>query len=82
MKILAYILNVAFIIFLFISVFSETKPSGRDIFLLCIFFLFATINVTALFLSSNGKNILSLFLERKRLEQEQKLNAIKEHMGK
>ena len=62
--------------------FVQNKPGGLDVFLFCIFFLFAVINVTALFLPSKGKNTLSLFLERRRLEQEQKLNAIKDHMGK
>jgi len=46
------------------------------------FFALPVVNLFALAASAKGRDYFSLFFERKRLEQEQKIIALKKSMGK
>jgi len=78
MKTFAMLANIAFII-LVASLFlgGSGNSSGRDIFLLAIFLALPIVNLTALWMSREHRNIVSLFFERKRLEQEIKIAELR-----
>jgi hypothetical protein len=71
MKIFATLANIAFIILVAsLFLYQNGSSSGRDIFLYIVFLALPIINIVALWISSEHRNVVSLFFERKRLEQE------------
>ncbi len=82
MKILAYLGNIAFIVFLIITAVTQDHLGGKMIMLLFIFLALPVVSLLALASPGNGKDFFSLYFERKRLEQEQQILAIKKNMGK
>lgn len=81
MKILAYLGNVAFFIYLVVAAFNQDHFNGEKVMVYALFFAFPVINLIAI-AGSGGRGFLSLYFERKRLEQEQKIFALKKSMGK
>lgn len=83
MKIAAYLANVAFIIFLTcLWAMSNAPTTGKDILIWFLFFLYAVANILALWLASEHRGFLSLYFERKRLEQEIKIDQLRKQAGK
>ncbi len=82
MKTLAYILNAVFIIFVCIEFLTDFRHDGYGISFFIALILFSTVNVLSIMSHSDGRGIVSLFFERKRLEQEQKLENLKKNMGR
>lgn len=83
MKIFAYLCNVSFIIFLVVVAFTEkSSPDGKGLMIFTVFLALPVVNLIALATSGNGRDFLSLYFEVKRLEQEQKIIAIKKSMRK
>ena len=83
MKIVASLANVAFIIFLIcLWAMSNDPTTGKDVLIWLIFFLYAVVNILALWLASKHRGFLSLYFERKRLEQEIKIDQLRKQAGK
>lgn len=82
MKLLAYVANVAFLIFSFAIFFMSEHLEGMMIMMLMLFFALPVVNLIALAASGNGSDFFSLYFERKRLEQEQKIISLKKSMGR
>lgn len=75
--------NFGFIVFLFILFFrSNNQPSEKDILIFIIFLELPILNLTAFWMASNSRDIFSLFIERKRLEQEKKIADLRKSLDK
>jgi len=83
MKTLAYVLNAAFIIFICLAFFNEDiRYNWNGILFFIALLLFSAVNIYSIMYHSDERGIISLFFERKRLEQEQKLENLKKNMGR
>jgi hypothetical protein len=82
MKIFAYLANIAFFATVLFLFFFQGRLDGKEALIFGLLFAFPVVNILALAASAKGRDFFSLFLERKRLEQEQKLHALKKSMGK
>lgn len=83
MKKFVIIINFAFIAFIFILFFgSNSRPSEKDVLIFILFLAFPILNLIAFWRTSNSRDILSLFIERKRLEQEKKIADLRKSLGK
>jgi len=82
MKIFAMLSDIAFII-LVASLFLGNigTSNGKDIVLLAIFFALPIVNLAALWMSRERRNVVSLFFERKKLEQEIKIAELRKKVG-
>ena len=76
MKILAALANCGWLVFVVIT-FVKEPPSGSDVWLL-ILLIFATVflNLAGLFWRGGTHNWLSLFLQRKALEEKKKMETL------
>lgn len=74
---MAYISNIIFIIWVFYEALTITNFSEKDTIYLALFIIFPAINVIALSTKNNARDFLALFLERKKLEQEQKIQELR-----
>lgn len=82
MRILAYLGNIAFIIFLLVRATNQDHLDGKVIGILLLFLTLPVVNLFVIVTSGNERNIFSLYCERKKLEQEQKIVALKKSMGR
>ena len=82
MKILAYVGNISFAVAMLVALLSEDTLDGKQILIFVLFFALPVVNLFALAASAKGRDFFSLYFEHKRLEQEQKIIALKKSMGK
>ena len=78
---IAYISNIIFIIWVFYEAFTITSFSEKDTIYMALFIIFSAINIIALSTRNNARDFLALFLERKKLEQEQKIQELKKGLN-
>jgi len=74
-------LGLAFLAFVFFYA-RIWKESTGDLIAFVLVLILLIVNLVALFSKRDRKDFLSLFWERKRLEQEKKIRELKKEMGK
>ena len=78
MRILAVLANVAWLVFIVVTMLKD-RPSGSDVWGLLAAISTLLLNIVLLTLRSTTPNWLSLFLQRRALEEQQKISALKEN---
>jgi uncharacterized membrane protein len=79
MKIIAVVLNLILILVIVIALINHGKvPDGKEILLAILFLIAPTCSLIAL-LGSKDNTWLSLYLRRKALEEEQKIQELNKH---
>ena len=84
MNSLAIFGNCAALVFLAFVFFQAHvwKEGARDLIAFVLIFIVPIVNLIALYAKGDRKDFISLFWERKRLEQEKKILELKKEMGK
>ena len=82
MKRIAYLANVAFLVAVLVLFVNHGALDAKDALIFVLLFAMPLVNVVALAASAKGRDFFSLFFERKRLEEEEKVNALKKKLGK
>lgn len=76
---IAVILNIALLCLLVYLLATKGKPSEDEILLVVLLFSAPAVSIVALYrnVHSNTMGLFSLFLERKRLEEQQRIEQLK-----
>ena len=80
MKILAYLSNLAFGIFVVVSMADADRLSGKDALVFVLFFAFVAINIFTL--ARSERDFLSAYFQRKKLEEEKRILELKRNIEK
>lgn len=82
MKVLAYCANGALLLLAIYVVLSGGIRDGKDAVWFVALVLFPILNIYALASGAAGTDLLSLIIERRRLEQQQKIADLKKALRK
>lgn len=78
MKTIAILVNVVACTFMLLSVLVNGKPSSvADYFFLAVAFCFFALNIVALWRTTGYRDVISLYIERKKIEQEIKIAELR-----
>lgn len=80
MKALAYIANVAFLAAVVIVSYVNLPADPLVVFIVVLVALLPVLNLAMLFRLDRGGDIISLYFQRKRLEQEKKIYDLRNSM--
>jgi hypothetical protein len=78
MKILAYLGNVALLTWIITATSDSTLMSGKEILIAALFLAVPLINIIVLAKSGKEQDFLSLYFERKRLEQKKMIDTLQD----
>lgn len=81
LAIIGNFVGLAFLAFVFFEARVWKEGTG-DLIAFVLVLVLLIVNLVALFSKRDRKDFLSLFWERKRLEQEKKIRELKKEMGK
>ena len=79
MRIIATLANFGFIGVLCFELAQNGLPKGGELWIVLFVVAAPVFNLIALFSSRDGKGWLTLFLKRKALEEQRKIDEIKKH---
>jgi hypothetical protein len=79
MRILAILSNCGLLGFACFQLAKRGLPSGGEVPLVLLLFAAPILNFITLILSRDGKGWLTLYLKRKALEEQRKIDQIKKH---
>lgn len=82
MKVFAIILNVGVLVFVAFMCIYEGVPEGDEIILLIPLFGIPLVNLWVIGFRRKGDSWLGLYLKRKALEEQEKIEALSEDKGK
>jgi hypothetical protein len=83
MKLITIFSNIAFIIFILSLSTSEVgRWNGREVAIFAVFILLPIVNLLTLCRSSEVRSLIALYMEKKRLEQEIKIEELRKSSGK
>lgn len=79
MRVLAILSNCGLLGFACIELAKSGLPNGAKLWFVLLIVATPILNLIALFLLRGGKGWFSLYLERKTLEEQRKIDEIKKH---
>jgi hypothetical protein len=83
MRIIAAILNIALILFVLYILMTRGAPEGNDVPFAVLLFAAPIVNLIAILTGrvSEGNGLFSLYLQRKRLEELQRIEKLRSKSG-
>lgn len=80
MKMLAYVANIILLFAMAMLAYNNAKGGWGGLWAIIAIGIVPIISIVGLFKADRGGDIISLYLQRKRLEQEKKIYDLKESM--